>query len=85
MGRDLVTNLKFKKTMGQFDPIAFGQMMNEAYTANRNLDRYAKKHTFSPSTVVGTPNEIYSILVDALRTLANTCVAPAGHTAFPPL
>ena len=51
MGRDLVTNLKFKKTMGQFDPIAFGQMMNEAYTANRNLDRYAKKHTFSPSTV----------------------------------
>jgi CRISPR/Cas system-associated exonuclease Cas4 (RecB family) len=51
MGRDLITNLKFKKTMGEFDPIEFGRMMNEAYTANRNLDRYAKKHTFSPSTV----------------------------------
>jgi CRISPR/Cas system-associated exonuclease Cas4 (RecB family) len=51
MGRDLVTNLKFKKIMGQFDPIAFGQMINEAYIAGRNLDRYAKKNTFSPSTV----------------------------------
>ena len=51
MGRDLVTNLKFKKISGSFDPEVFGKMIDEAYTAGRNTDRWAKKHTFSPSTV----------------------------------
>lgn len=51
MGRDLVTNLKFKKISGNFDPEVFGKMIDEAYTAGRNTDRWAKKNTFSPSTV----------------------------------
>lgn len=51
MGRELITNLKFKKFRGNFDPNAFAEMLNDAYTANRNLDRWQKKSTFSPSTV----------------------------------
>jgi CRISPR/Cas system-associated exonuclease Cas4 (RecB family) len=51
MGRDIVTNLKFKKVNGNFDPIEFGRLISEAYTEGRNLDRWAKKSTFSPSTI----------------------------------
>lgn len=51
MGRDLITNLKFKKFNGKFDPDAFGKMVQEAYVANRNLDRWQQKKTFSPSTI----------------------------------
>ena len=51
MGRDLVTNLKFKKITGSFDPDTFAKIIDDAYLVGRNLDRWQKKHTFSPSTV----------------------------------
>ena len=51
MGRDLVTNLKFKKITGSFYPDTFAKIIDDAYLVGRNLDRWQKKHTFSPSTV----------------------------------
>jgi CRISPR/Cas system-associated exonuclease Cas4 (RecB family) len=51
MGRDLVTNLKFKKVTGSFDPDTFAKIIDDAYLTGRNLDRWQKKHTFSPSTI----------------------------------
>lgn len=51
MGRDLVTNLKFKKITGSFDPDTFAKIIDDAYLTGRNLDRWQKKHTFSPSTI----------------------------------
>lgn len=51
MGRDLVTNLKFKKITGSFDPDSFAKIIDDAYLTGRNLDRWQKKNTFSPSTI----------------------------------
>lgn len=51
MGRDLITNLKFKKYNGKFNPEAFAKLIDEAYTANRVMDKWNKKKTFSPSTI----------------------------------
>jgi len=51
MGRDLITNLKFKKFNGNFDPNAFAKIVQECYESGRNLDRWQKKNTFSPSTI----------------------------------
>ncbi len=51
MGRDLVTNLKFKKFSGNFDPEAFAKIVQECYLSDRKTDRWDKKKTFSPSTI----------------------------------
>lgn len=51
MGRDLITNLKFKKYNGNFDPNTFARIVQECYVSGRNLDRWQKKNTFSPSTI----------------------------------
>ena len=51
MGRDLITNLKFKKFSGNFNPEAFSEMVQDAYMANRNMEKWQQKKTFSPSTI----------------------------------
>lgn len=51
MARNLVTNLKFKKNRGTFDPEKFAKMIDDAYIGNKNEPKYTKKTTFSPSTL----------------------------------
>jgi len=35
MAREIVSNLKFKKTTGNFDPSSFSKMLNEAYLSTK--------------------------------------------------
>jgi CRISPR/Cas system-associated exonuclease Cas4 (RecB family) len=52
MARNIVGNLKFKKIEeGGFDPIKFGEMVEEAYLSGNKRDSFTKKKTFSPSTI----------------------------------
>lgn len=51
MARSLVTNLKFKKYAGTFDPEKLSKMLDDAYMEDKNNKKYMKKTSFSPSTV----------------------------------
>jgi|694.fasta_scaffold07562_12 CRISPR/Cas system-associated exonuclease Cas4 (RecB family) len=51
MARNLVSNLKFKKYTGAFDPETMSKMLDEAYLGGKNNKKFMKKTTFSPSTV----------------------------------
>jgi len=51
MGRDIVNNLKFKKTTGVFKPEAFGKMLDDAYLASKRPDQEMTKTSFSPSSL----------------------------------
>jgi CRISPR/Cas system-associated exonuclease Cas4 (RecB family) len=51
MARSLVSNLKFKKYTGNFDPDKLSKLLDEAYLEGKNTKKFMKKTTFSPSTV----------------------------------
>lgn len=51
MARDLVSNLKFKKTNGNFNPSAFSKMLNDAYLKGKRQDQQITKVSFSPSSL----------------------------------
>lgn len=51
MGRDIVNNLKFKKISGNFDPEAFGKMLDDAYLSTKRGDQSMTKTSFSPSSL----------------------------------
>lgn len=51
MARNLVSNLKFKKYTGDFDPEKLSKMLDEAYLDGKNNKKFMKKTSFSPSTV----------------------------------
>jgi CRISPR/Cas system-associated exonuclease Cas4 (RecB family) len=50
MSRELVKNMKYKKPQG-FDPIELGKLLDEAYLKGKNVEKFMKKVSFSPSTV----------------------------------
>jgi CRISPR/Cas system-associated exonuclease Cas4 (RecB family) len=51
MGREIVSNLKFKKVNGNFDPESFAKMLDDAYLATKRGDQTMTKTSFSPSTI----------------------------------
>ncbi len=51
MGREIVSNLKFKKVTGEFDPSDFAKMLDDAYLATKRGDQIMTKTSFSPSTI----------------------------------
>lgn len=51
MGRDIVKNLKFKKSSGKFDPEVFAKMLDDAYLATKREDAITTKTSFSPSSL----------------------------------
>jgi CRISPR/Cas system-associated exonuclease Cas4 (RecB family) len=52
MGRKIIGNLKFQKSLeGGFDVNEFAQMMEAAYTDVEQRDSFTQKKTFSPSTI----------------------------------
>ena len=51
MGREIVSNLKFKKVTGIFDPSEFAKMLDNAYLATKRGDQTMTKTSFSPSTI----------------------------------
>jgi hypothetical protein len=51
VARDIVSNLKFKKSTGKFNPADFGDMLNEAYIATKRGNQVTTKTSFSPSTI----------------------------------
>ena len=51
MAREIVSNLKFKKITGEFDPSDFAKMLDDAYLATKRGDQTMTKTSFSPSTI----------------------------------
>ena len=51
MGRDIVSNLKFKKHTGDFQPEEFARMLDDAYLATKRDDAVTTKKSFSPSSL----------------------------------
>jgi CRISPR/Cas system-associated exonuclease Cas4 (RecB family) len=51
MGRDIVSNLKFKKHSGDFQPEEFARMLDDAYLATKREDVITTKKSFSPSSL----------------------------------
>ena len=51
MGKAIISNLKFKKYVGKFDPASFGQQLDDAYLATKRPDGEMTKYSFSPSTI----------------------------------
>ena len=51
MGRDIVSNLKFKKVTGVFDPSEFAELLDKAYLATKRPDQFTTKTSFSPSSL----------------------------------
>lgn len=51
MGKAIISNLKFKKYVGKFDPAVFGQKLDDAYLATKRPDGEMTKYSFSPSTI----------------------------------
>ena len=51
MGRQIVSNLKFKKSTGNFNPEVFAQMLDDSYLAPQRGDQIITKVSFSPSTL----------------------------------
>ena len=51
MGRELVTNLKFKKHVSGFNPAELSKLIDAAYLEGKNTGKFMQKTTFSPSTV----------------------------------
>lgn len=51
MGRDIVSNLKFKKVTGNFNPDSFAKMLDDSYLATKRGDQMTTKTSFSPSTL----------------------------------
>jgi CRISPR/Cas system-associated exonuclease Cas4 (RecB family) len=51
MGRDIVKNLKFKKSSGKFDPEVFAKMLDDAYLSTKREDAITTKTSFSPSSL----------------------------------
>jgi len=50
MAREIVNNLKFKKSTGNFNPESFAKMLNDAYMASKRADGKTTKTSFSPSS-----------------------------------
>lgn len=51
MARDIVSNLKFKKVTGAFDPQEFAKMLDEAYLSSKRPEQSMTKTSFSPSSL----------------------------------
>ena len=51
MGRDIVSNLKFKKVTGNFNPDSFARMLDDSYLATKRGDQMTTKTSFSPSSL----------------------------------
>ena len=51
MGREIVSNLKFKKVTGNFNPAEFAKMLDDAYLATKRGDQVMTKTSFSPSSL----------------------------------
>ena len=51
MAREIVNNLKFKKSTGIFDPNKFAKMLDDAYIASKRPDQTMTKTSFSPSSL----------------------------------
>jgi CRISPR/Cas system-associated exonuclease Cas4 (RecB family) len=51
MGRDIVSNLKFKKNTGVFQPEEFARMLDDAYLNTKRGDQSLTKTSFSPSSI----------------------------------
>jgi len=51
MGRQIVSNLKFKKVTGKFDPEVFAKMLDDAYLSTKRGDQLMTKTSFSPSSL----------------------------------
>jgi CRISPR/Cas system-associated exonuclease Cas4 (RecB family) len=51
MGRSIVSNLKFKKTAGNFNPQEFAKLLDEAYLSTKRPEQVTTKTSFSPSTL----------------------------------
>ncbi len=51
MGRQIVSNLKFKKVTGKFDPEVFAKMLDDSYLATKRGDQIMTKTSFSPSSL----------------------------------
>jgi CRISPR/Cas system-associated exonuclease Cas4 (RecB family) len=51
MAREIVSNLKFKKSTGNFDPSAFSKMLNDAYLSTKRPNQKTTKTSFSPSSL----------------------------------
>lgn len=49
MGREIVSNLKFKKSLGKFDTESFAKMLNDSYLDTKRGDQMTTKNSFSPS------------------------------------
>lgn len=50
MARDIVSNLKFKKSSGHFDINSFSKMLDDAYRDTKRQDQMMTKKSFSPSS-----------------------------------
>ena len=50
MGRSIVSNLKFKKVSGIFNPNEFANMLNDAYLSTKRPEQITTKTSFSPSS-----------------------------------
>lgn len=51
MAREIVNNLKFKKSTGNFNPSVFAKMLDDAYIATKRQDGKMTKTSFSPSSL----------------------------------
>ena len=51
MAREIVSNLKFKKITGKFDPQEFAKILNDAYLSTKRGDQVMVKKSFSPSSL----------------------------------
>lgn len=49
MSREIVSQLKFKKHKGKFDPNSFAKMIEDAYMATKREDKFTQKTSFAPS------------------------------------
>lgn len=50
MARQIVNNLKFKKSLGSFDAKIFSSMLDDAYVSGRKQNQKMTKNSFSPSS-----------------------------------
>lgn len=51
MSREIVSQLKFKKTRGKFNTEEFSKLLNDAYLSKKRENKFTQKNSFSPSTI----------------------------------
>lgn len=51
MSREIVSQLKFKKSKGSFNLEEFSEKLNKAYLSKKRENKFTKKESFSPSTI----------------------------------